>query len=45
MRSSVMYLNGKALILGENDELPELKGETVSGKVTLNPGACAFFVI
>ena len=40
-----MLLNGKELKLGENDELPELCGEKVSGKVTLAPGACAFFVI
>jgi hypothetical protein len=40
-----MTLNGKPLTLGENDTLPELKGETVSGKVTLNPGSCAFFVL
>jgi hypothetical protein len=45
LRSRVMTLNGKPLTLGENDTLPELKGETVSGKVTLNPGSCAFFVL
>jgi hypothetical protein len=45
LRSRVMTLNGKPLTLGENDELPELCGEKVSGKVTLAPGACAFFVI
>ena len=27
------------------DHLPALDGKTVSGKVTLAPGACAFFVV
>jgi hypothetical protein len=45
LRSRVMTLNGKPLALGENDSIPELKGETVSGKVILNPGSCAFFVL
>ena len=45
LRSRVMTLNGKPLVLGENDTLPELTPQTVSGKVTLNPGACAFFVL
>ena len=46
MRSTVMYLNGKPLTLGENDELPELVGEPVSaGTVELAPGSCTFFVM
>jgi hypothetical protein len=45
LRSRVMTLNGEPLTLGENDTLPELKGKTVSGKVKLNPGSCAFFVL
>ena len=45
LRSRVMTLNSKPLQLLPGDELPELKGETVSGKVTLNPGSCAFFVL
>ena len=45
MRSTVMYLNGKALTLGENDALPEMNGKTVSGTVELAPGSCAFFVL
>lgn len=44
-RSKVAYLNGKALILGENDTLPEMEGETVSGTVELAPGTCTFFVM
>ena len=45
LRSRVMTLNGRALALGENDELPCLCGETVSGTVELAPGSCAFFVL
>ena len=45
LRSRVMTLNGRPLALGENDELPCLCGETVSGTVELAPGSCAFFVI
>ena len=45
MRNTVMYLNGKPLTLGENDELPECIGEAVSGTVELAPGSCTFFVI
>ena len=45
MRSSVMTLNGKILTAGEKGELPELKGETVSGCVTVAPGSCAFIVL
>ncbi|MBQ8611254.1 MAG: beta-glucuronidase [Oscillospiraceae bacterium] len=46
LRSRVMLLNGKPLVLGENDELPCLCGETVAaGDVVLPAGACAFFVL
>ena len=45
MRSRTMCLNGKELVLGENDELPQLTGAPVSGNVVLEPGSCAFFVI
>lgn len=46
LRSRVMTLNGKPLILGENDELPELEGELEKeGKVELASGTCTFFVI
>ena len=45
MRSRVMTLNGRDLVLGENDELPCLCGEAVSGTVELAPGSCAFFVV
>ena len=46
MRSPIMYLNGKALTLGENDELPVMEGETVEpGTVEIAPGECVFFVL
>ncbi len=45
MRNKVMYLNGRPLVLGENDELPSLEGEKVSGTISVAPGSCAFIVI
>ena len=45
MRSRTMLLNGRELVLGENDTLPTLSGETVSGSLELAPGACAFIVL
>ena len=45
MRSRTMLLNGRELVLGENDELPELTGVTASGKVEVAPGSCTFIVI
>ena len=45
MRSRTMSLNGKELVLGENDELPALEGVKVSGTVEVAPGSCAFFVL
>ena len=45
MRSRTMLLNGRELALGENDELPELKGKVVSGTVDIAPGSCVFIVI
>jgi len=45
MRSRTMLLNGKELVLGENDEIPALEGVKVSGTVELEPGACAFFLV
>ncbi len=41
----VMYLKGKPLVLGENNELPDLEGKKASGKITLEPGTCTFVVI
>ena len=46
IRSRVMTLNGRELILGENDALPCLGGEEISaGTVELAPGSCTFFVM
>lgn len=45
MRNKVMYLNGKPLTLGENNELPCLCGKDVEGTVSIAPGSCAFIVI
>ena len=40
-----MCLNGKELILGENDILPDLTGAKVAGKVEVAPGSCTFIVL
>lgn len=45
MRSRTMCLNGNELVLGANDELPELRGVKVSEKIELSPGECAFIVV
>ncbi len=45
MRSRTMLLNGRELTLGENDTLPDLSGETVSGEITVAPGGCTFLVL
>ncbi len=45
LRSRTMLLNGKELVLGEDDALPALEGEKVCGKVDVAPGGCTFFVI
>ena len=45
LRSSVMTLNGRDLVLGENDELPCLCGESVNGTVEVPPCCCSFIVL
>lgn len=45
MRSRIMTLNGRDLVLGEKDALPNLEGVRVCGSVELAPGSCAFFVL
>ena len=45
MRSTTIYLNGKPLTLGENDELPEMEGVEASGTIELAPGTCTFLVM
>ena len=45
-RATVMTLNGKDLVLGENWELPDLSGAPVAaGKVELAPMSCTFLVV
>ena len=44
LRSRTMCLNGKELVLGENDQLPALEGTEISGKVEIAPGGCTFIV-
>ena len=45
MRSRTMLLNGKELILGENDELPSMDGVSAEGSLEIAPGSCVFVVI
>ena len=45
LRSRTMLLNGRELVLGENDALPELSGVTASGTVEVAPGGCTFIVV
>ena len=46
MRSRTMLLNGKELVLGENDALPTLDGMAVSaGTLDVQPGGCTFIVL
>ena len=45
MRSGVMTLNGLALKPDENDQLPDLSGESISGSLELAPGSCAFITV
>ena len=45
MRSRTMLLNGKEMVLGENDELPELTGVTMEDTLDIAPGSCAFIVL
>ena len=45
LRSRVMTLNGRDLVLGENDELPCLCGKAVEGKLEVPAMSCAFVVI
>ena len=45
MRARTMLLNGKELVLGEGDAIPELTGVTMEGTVEVAPGGCTFFVL
>ena len=46
MRARTMCLNGRELVLGENDALPCLCGEEVpAGTIEVAPGGCTFIVL
>ncbi len=46
IRATVMTLNGKPLVLGEGNTLPEMAPEAqAAGTVTVAPGTCTFFVL
>ncbi len=46
MRATVMTLNGRPLVLGENNALPDLTGAAQpAGTVELAPGTCTFLVV
>ena len=46
MRSRTMLLNGKELVLGENDSMPALEGVDVpAGTLEVAPGGCTFIVL
>ena len=45
LRSRTMLLNGKELVLGEDDALPALEGVCVKDSVTVAPGGCTFIVV
>ena len=46
IRSRIMCLNGRDLVLGENDALPCLCGEKVqAGDIQIAPGGCTFIVL
>ena len=45
IRSQTMLLNGRPLVLGENNELPNLDPVRVEGEIELPPATCTFFVV
>ncbi len=46
IRSTVMTLNGRDLVLGEGDELPDLSpAECPAGQLTLAPTTCTFILL
>ena len=46
MRATVMTLNGRPLVLGENNALPDLSPvKQAAGTATVAPGGCTFFVL
>jgi len=45
LRSRNMTLNGKVLVLGEDDQLPSLEPVKVSGEIQIPATNCAFIVL
>ena len=46
MRATIMTLNDKPLVLGEDNALPDLRPVVQpAGQVELAPGTCTFFVL
>lgn len=46
LRATVMTLNGRDLVLGEGDVLPDLSGAAQpAGKVVLAPATCTFLIV
>ena len=45
LRATVMKLNGKELVLGANNELPDMSPVVVEGTLTLEPATMAFIVL
>ena len=45
LRATVMKLNGRELVLGENNELPDLSPVVAEGTLTLEPATMAFIVM
>jgi hypothetical protein len=46
LRSRVMLLNGRKLVLGENDEMPSLEPMKVeAGTLEIAPGNCTFIIL
>ena len=45
LRATVMKLNGRELVLGENNELPDLSPVAMEGTLTLEPATIAFVVL
>lgn len=46
IRSAVMTLNGKPLVLGAQNTLPEMNPETqAAGTIELAPGTCTFLLL
>ncbi len=45
LRGTVMKLNGRELVLGANNELPDMSPEVMEGTLTLEPATIAFVVM